>query len=167
MILPLNGDSDPRRMAADRKRISSQVVTEWRSAGRYDYSDAEIDAEIDRRYADLSRRRAESRQLQLPLMDVGQVAAKAKRDSCRSTRQARIGRRARVVELLEQAGSRGMTREEIAAAIPKCKDSSVSSPVRYLLDRDLACEPLTRASSAGIQVAVVVLSQFAGGLDHA
>lgn len=162
MIVDEMVESDPRRAASEREKLRYSIVRDMRCAGRWDASDAEIDAELDRREADLAKRRAAARQLQLPLLDVGQVAAETKRAACQSTRPLRISVRARVSELLEQAGSGGLTREELALQLG-VKEGTVSAAVRYLLDRDLACEPSKRVSSCGNQVAVVVLTHGVGG----
>lgn len=162
MIVREMVESDPRRAANEREKLRYCVVRDMRSAGRWDASDLEVEAELDRREADLARRRAAERQLQLPLLDVGQVAAETKRASCAASRSLRISVRARVTELLEHAGTGGLTREQLAQQLG-VKEGTVSAAVRYLLDQDVACEPTKRISSCGNPVAVVVLRQCIGG----
>jgi len=140
------------------ERLRSQVVADYRSAGRFDFTDAEIDAEANRRLA--IKLRNDSYQANLPLLDVGQVSAATKRESCKDGREARISVRHRIVGLLEAAGEIGLTREQLSTALG-VKEGSVSSPVLYLITHCGAYEPRTRKSSLGRNVAVVVLSDHA------
>lgn len=141
-----------------RQKLRFQIVRTWRSGGRFDFSDAELNAEVDRRLA--AKLQNERRQYQLPLADYGAVAAETKRTACKASRQSRINRRQQITDLLEEAGSEGMTREQIAKALD-CKEGYVSSPVFYLLKHGEACEPFKRKTSAGFDAGVVMLNKFA------
>lgn len=147
-----------RETRRDRVRLRDQIIRQWRCSGRFDYSDSELRREIDRRLADLDRRRAACPQLQLPLMDGGQVAAATQRAACRATRGLRICRRAAIVDLLRRAGSEGLTRRELSEALG-CEPGGVTSPVSYLLRAGWACEPFSRpCHRTGQEVAVITLT---------
>lgn len=151
---------------SQRRRMRFQVVREWRSGGRFDFTDAELAAEVEQRQKALREKHEAAGQGQLPLMDVGQVASQTKRDACRASRSQRISRRQSILSMLENAGANGLTREEIANALA-VKEGYVSSPVLYLLSTGDACECGTRVSKAGRLVAVVVLAKFAAAGAHA
>lgn len=157
------GVFDPRWREREHCRIRTQVIREWRIAGRYDFTDAELNAEIDRRLVALQQKLSAAGQAQLPLMDVDQVSTQAKKDACKSSRQLRIVLRSRIVELLEVAGSDGLTREQMASVL-NVKEGYVSSPVRYLIDHsEVACIVGTRQTKAGKEAGVVVLKKFLVG----
>ena len=167
MIVHGSVDFDPRRRERERSRIRNQVIREWRSAGRYDYTEAELNSEVERRLDALQRKLSEAGQAQLPLIDVDQVSTQAKKDACKSSREFRIAIRARIVELLEAAGIDGLTREEMATAL-NVKEGAVSLPVRYLIDHaETACIVGTRMSQLGHPVGVVVLKKFLVGEQRA
>ena len=146
----------------ERDALRWQIVSEWRSDGRFDYSEAELNTEIDRRLNERSVKRLNSKQLALPLFDAGLVSAETRREACKASRQTRINRRFKIRELLDAAGPQGMTREAIAKAIG-CKEGGVSQPVKQLIDSGEACEPFATKSSLGFDVAVVVLVHHARG----
>ena len=160
---------DPRKLMKERGKIRFAVIQEWRRAGRFDYADAELSAETERRLEALLAKRAATPQLSLfDQFDQPPTGRDTKLAACVATRSLRINRRQLIVELLESAGHAGMTREEMARALPPkagkpVKDSSVSAPVQYLIKTGLAIEIGTRPGDAGIDVAVVVLAKFAGG----
>ena len=149
---------DPRKIAKERGKIRYAVSREWRATGRFDYTDAELSAETERRLEALLAKLAATPQLSL--FDQPPTGHDTKLAACIATRSQRINRRQRVVELLESAGIKGMTREEIAIAL-STKDGSVSAAIRYLIDSNVACETGTRISSAGHSVAVVALAKYA------
>ncbi len=152
---------DPRRVERLRAKIRNQSVREMRSAGRFDISPTELDALVASRLDRLLAKLESAGQGQLPLFDAGQVATETKRQSCRKTRTLRITLRDRIVEILQTAGRDGRTREELARDLGGIKEGTVCSPVRFLLNDGIICEPYSRESSLGNQVAVLVLCSIA------
>jgi hypothetical protein len=152
---------DSKQAARERERLRFQISREWRSRQRWDFSEAEISAEIEHRLEEITARRVAVRQLELPLAECeSRLGYGTKTSSCRNTRAKRIGVRGRIVDLLTEAGSNGRTREELATLLGM-KDGSVCAAVRYLLAIGDAAEPFTRPSRCGQSVAVVVLKAFA------
>lgn len=81
---------DPRRVDRLRAKLRNQSIREMRSAGRYDYSQAELDAVVTSRLDNLLAKLESAGQGQLPLMDVGQVACETKRQSCHATLDCKV-----------------------------------------------------------------------------
>jgi hypothetical protein len=132
-----------------------QVVRAWRDDGRWDFSDSELEAEITRR-ADAIRDRMDAHeQMMLPLDDVSQVSLETKRAACKAGRNARIQRRAAVLEALKTAGPVGMSRGELAAELG-VDPGSVSAAVKYLLDQGQIFQPRKKMGPNGVEVAVLV-----------
>lgn len=150
-------------MQADRvrERLRFEIGREWKSQNRWNFTDAEMSTEIERRLAEHSARRAAAKQLELPLRtDQGCVSRETRRDAYHATRTQRETLCDRVRDLLEVAGANGMTRGDLAKRIGK-DVGSVCQPVKSLIDAGAACEPCKQTGESGHSRAVVVLSKFA------
>jgi hypothetical protein len=155
---------DSTQAARERERLRFQIVRQWRASNRWEFSEAEISTEVEMRLDTLNQNRTASRQLDLPPEAPQQLGHETKRESYLATRSKRFGLRDRIVDLLDQAGELGRTREELARALG-VKDGSVSAPVGGLIASGQAYEPFKRISSAGQAVAVVTLTKFAVELN--
>ena len=162
MIVTQRVESDPRSSAREREKLRFAITRDWRSAGRWDFSECEMAAEIETRFADLRGRRATSQQLQLPLeANPGQISRETRSEALQAISGQSDKLLDRIRGLLELAGRNGMTRNEIASRVGKFP-SSVSAPVKTLIETGEACEPSKRVGESGHSQAVVVLAKFAG-----
>lgn len=149
-----------RQLERESKQIAYQVAQEWRQSQRWDFTTTELAAEVARRLEVQRRTRVNGGQLELPFdRDEAQTSRETKRDACQASRQQRIGLRQRIVELLEQAGPVGLTREQLAESLT-VKEGSVSAAVNYLVKTGEVGQPAKTLSKSGYVVAVVVLAKF-------
>jgi hypothetical protein len=158
MITPSRKDG--QRMELERLRSHTRIANEWKANGRHTWSDAEIESAVD---ADLARRYPpKPQQMGLPGMPaevpVTEPEPSTKAMAFNSYDRKAGTRRNQIYDLLDRAGARGMTREELAEAL-EIKEGGVTQPVRQMIDSREACEPFKRESKARQLVAVVVLAK--------
>lgn len=158
MVTSLALDS---RQLRDRERLRWKVLREWRLAKRFDYSEAELNSEVDRRFEALQVLRQQMpSQLELPLERDDQATSReTKRLAVYNTRPQRINRKAAILKLLKAAGQRGLTRSELAARL-SCRESDLCSPVLSLIREGKAAQPSKRPGPSGLLQAVVTLQEF-------
>lgn len=138
------------------QRVRARVVREWRTAGRFDFTERELSAEVQKRLSALHEKQSGIYASQFPLIDTGTMARQSKTAACRSSRKLRINRRPQIEKLLREAGRNGLTRRELANEIG-CEPGGVTSPVLYLIKTGKACEPFRRkCPQTGMAVSVVV-----------
>ena len=151
---------DGHRLESERIRLHTMIAKAWKAKG-YTWTDAQIDAAVE---AELAKRYPPKQsQLNLPGMPADRQESERPEHSTKAVSlkvyERKSGtRRDQVYDLLDRAGKRGMTREELAESLG-IKDGGVSQAVRDLIDCREACEPFTRDSKAGLPVNVVVLKK--------
>ena len=148
-----------QRLELERERVHTRIARAWKANG-HSWTDAQINAAVDAEMARLYPSKPE--QLGLPGMQAHETepagpSTKAMAFSSYHDRKAGT-RRDRIYDLLDKAGSHGMTREELAEAL-EIKEGGVTQAVRQLIDSREACEPFKRESKARQLVAVVVLAK--------
>jgi len=155
---------DRRREAKERERLMWAILYEWRKAGRYQYSDADLQAEIDRRIARLREVVNSKKQTLIPFEPASdEFSLQNRYDSFTATRELRGTRARQILELLEKAGRRGHTRQELAKILG-CHPSDLCSPVNELRASKQVLQTAERRSVSNRPGGtVIILPKFAEG----
>lgn len=137
----------------ERERLEFQLCRRWRSQGKLQWTDAELDRAVN----DLLQPQPAT----LPLFDTGEAAKESQRAAFRQACQTASGRRDTVLRLFREAGRSGATRAELAGLIG-CQQSDICQVVLELLrSGDLVELTQRRKSQWGGAGIVIVLSEFA------
>lgn len=139
---------------ADRSRIEFQICKRWKSNGKLEWTDDELQREVSR-LLQLSRPETSR-----PLFDCGQAAQDSRSVAFASAAVRECDRREAVLGWLAKCGPLGATRAEIALGI-FCQQCAVTRTVLDLINCGEAVELSKKRQSAhGGAGVVVVLSKY-------
>lgn len=158
-----------------RETLRFKICREWRQAGRLNFTDADLEAEIDKRIEAIRRKSTSQQELsktaseqQPSLFDRGhtsQITRSKAHRKFNDRKQQKNDRKQQILQLLREAGAYGQTRNELAEGLG-IPVNHVTKPVDSILGEMLAHEPgNTRLSQYGRPNAVIVLHGMEDATD--
>jgi hypothetical protein len=143
---PRSGNTEQQR-ETERFRI----CREWQKAGKWNWTEAELEAELAER---LTPPRT------MPLFDRGDAAAESRADAAKAALSSAEGRRSAAMASFTEAGSHGLTRYELSRKLGVQQSSVCRIVLDLLRDGELAELRKRRQSEAGGSGCILVLPEF-------